>query len=286
MWRHIKHLHHRLEGFPVAMRSMREWTRSQYTPQKLWWVLATVLADRGQRVLLDCEWMLVDSTNQPLTLKRHPKMSHIRIVGIKLAEEYLEVQADTQVPLQIRIGARSSSQPIGQINSCCPRSTTSPYDNQAPQKIHSYCSAFLNTDCRFVRVSHSSRTGTFANQSHFLISSTPSFTDHLSRIAPHVDATIASDCLPYAPTLTSHPAHRISKTPLSTKRFSLRLGLRAMTRSCAPGVTSSMSIRSMVHLGGSRIAPCQNTGTCQGKECVSVCWPDFWLVSEGDGEHW
>ncbi|TPX59862.1 hypothetical protein SpCBS45565_g07643 [Spizellomyces sp. 'palustris'] len=171
-----------------------------YSPQS-WPIGSTGL-------FLDREWTLVDATNKPLTLKRYPKLAHIQILEIDLIQHFLVVQAGTQPPVQIHFGNEDSSRFSGETSVCTIRRQTIPYSNQVSQEIHTYFSSFLNIECRLVRRSQTiPSTHSFANQSHFLISSSPSFTDLLSRISPPDRTMIKSDRLRANITITSCPPY-------------------------------------------------------------------------------
>ncbi|KAJ3180291.1 hypothetical protein HDU87_002170 [Geranomyces variabilis] len=157
----------------------------------------------------DREWMLVDATNAPLTLKRCRLMSQIRILELDVEKGILTVQAGKQPALQIPIDKRETSGIDAAEAPWCsvtPRASSPRYDNTYPAKVHAYFSAFLNVECRLVRVAAASETG-FANQSPFLISSTTSFADLCARIPATLgdgggggdstkpSATVDPDCL-------------------------------------------------------------------------------------------
>ncbi|KAJ3159880.1 hypothetical protein HDU88_008404 [Geranomyces variabilis] len=155
----------------------------------------------------DREWMLVDATNAPLTLKRCRLMSQIRIVDLDVENGILTVQAGDQAALQIYIDKREARTDPAEAPWCSvtPRTASSRYDNTYPAEVHAYFTTFLNVECRLVRVAAASQTG-FANQSPFLISSTASFADLCARIAvadkgngdgepTTPSATVDPDCL-------------------------------------------------------------------------------------------
>ncbi|KAJ3181590.1 hypothetical protein HDU85_003532 [Gaertneriomyces sp. JEL0708] len=144
-----------------------------------WWPLS------GSGLFLDREWMLVDSTGKALTLKRCPKLALISILEVDLAHGYVTVRAGKEQPLKIGFTLSSPSMPHGETTVCSTRKESVAYSNTLPNETHAYFSAFLDTDCRLVRrLETDSPSKSFANNSHFLITSTSSFGDLLSRMTP------------------------------------------------------------------------------------------------------
>ncbi|KAJ3022906.1 hypothetical protein HKX48_004950 [Thoreauomyces humboldtii] len=144
-------------------------------------------------LLLDREWMLVDASDIPLTLKRCPMLARLSIANLDLG-----------------CGAMTVRAPDG-------RERVVHFDNNVETKSTSTCqdtddwfSSVLETSARLVRAASANEEGpvkNFASRSNLLISSATSFSDLHARIPPHLSTGVTSARLRANITIDSLPPY-------------------------------------------------------------------------------